>query len=199
MQSRVQQLIVALLSLAAVACASAPEHLYTLETAYPHPAARGVDAAVVVVGPISVPELIDRPQLVVHEGDYTIVISEQERWAAPLKESLPRVLAAELDRQSQHTRFLAASSVPVATPSAHLVIDITSLDINRDRGVTVVAQWAYRPVTNSAKPIERVSEVHADVTAPGYAGFADGVRRATVALADGIAAELPESISTDRL
>ena len=45
---------------------------------------------------MSVPELVDRPQLVVRLGANQVALEEQARWAEPLRGAIARVVAANL-------------------------------------------------------------------------------------------------------
>src|SRR6202043_41006 len=114
---------------------------------------------------------------------------EQERWAAPLKEQLPRLIAAELSRRIADRRFVSASSAAINSPSAHLLIDVSAVDMERASGVRLIAHWVYRPLSQTA-PIEGDAAAHTEVTLGGYAGYVDALRRANVAIADDIAARL---------
>jgi len=74
---------------------SVPSRFYTLDsTAHPD----GTPAAdyTVAVGPVSVPSAVDRPQFVVQEAPNRAAIDEFNRWAAPLDESIARVVAGDL-------------------------------------------------------------------------------------------------------
>lgn len=172
------------------ACASPRERLYSLEDVSPE-APAGVGArATVVIERVSLPDLVDRPQLVVREGTNDIRISEQERWATPLKESLPRLLAAELTRRIADRRFVPAASAAINTPSARLFIDVSYLDMARATGVHVLAHWVYRPVVRDALPLEGDAAAHTKIAMDGYSGYVDALRAAGIAIADNIAARL---------
>jgi len=173
-----------------VACASPREHLYSLEDASPDVPIGTSDRATVVIERVSVPEVVDRPQVVVREGTYHIRINEQERWATPLKESLPRLLATQLTQRMTDRRFVPASSAAINTPSARLFIDVSSMDLARATGVRVVAHWVYRPVSRDMVPIEGEAAAHTEITMDGYPGFVDALRRAGIAIAENIAAQL---------
>lgn len=172
------------------ACASPREHLYSLEDPTREFSVGASVRATVVLGPVSVPELVDRPQLVVRDGIYNIVAREQERWATPLKEALPRLLASELTRRVEDRRFVTSSSAVINTPSAHLLIDITQLDMARTEGVHVIAHWVYRPVARDTADIEGDVAAHSAVSMAGYAGYVDALERAGIAIADDIAVRL---------
>ena len=77
------------------ACATPPrESFYTLNA--PEPPAAAADAPSIAVGPVMIPEIVDRPQIVVRLGPNQVQIMEQARWAEPLKTGIARVVAANL-------------------------------------------------------------------------------------------------------
>ena len=83
-------------------CASSPPvHFYQLSAE----AAAGVAGTATVgtelriaVGPISLPEVVDRPQLVVRSGPNQVTLIDEHRWAESLKGEIPRVIADNLSR-----------------------------------------------------------------------------------------------------
>ena len=70
------------------------ESFFTLNAPEPPPAA--ADAPSITVGPVTIPEMVDRPQIVVRLGPNQVQILEQARWAEPLKIAIGRVVAANL-------------------------------------------------------------------------------------------------------
>ncbi|MGH8734575.1 MAG: PqiC family protein, partial [Burkholderiales bacterium] len=81
-------------------CGSPPkDRFYTLSAAG---VAANVTAAEardpIVVGPVTLPEVVDRPQLVVRIGANEVAILEQHRWAEPLKSEIPRLIARTLSQ-----------------------------------------------------------------------------------------------------
>jgi uncharacterized lipoprotein YmbA len=91
--------IVTLCAVAALAagCASPPSYFYTLSAAAA-PAATPAAAAKlsVVVGPVSIPAIVDLPQIVVSTGPNQVSIDEYNRWASPLQNNISRVVAENL-------------------------------------------------------------------------------------------------------
>jgi uncharacterized protein len=92
------------LGCALAACASAPIQFYTLhdgQASQARPA--GVDAGQslrpLYLASLSLPERVDRPQLVVRKSAEQVQILEQHVWAEPLKQAFGRGLAAELRTQ----------------------------------------------------------------------------------------------------
>ncbi|HET7158024.1 MAG TPA: ABC-type transport auxiliary lipoprotein family protein, partial [Burkholderiales bacterium] len=95
---------------------SPPERFYTLasEPAPTLSANTLANAVSIIVGPVSVPELVDRPQFVVRSGANRVEIAEQSRWAAPLKHEIPRVIADHLARFIEGARTTTSASRAVA-------------------------------------------------------------------------------------
>ena len=77
------------------ACASSPpSRFYTLSrTATPGAAPATLS---VIVGPVSIPGVVDLPQIVVSTGPYQVTIDEYTRWASPLPNNISRVVAENL-------------------------------------------------------------------------------------------------------
>lgn len=70
------------------------ESFFTLSAPELSPAS--ADAPSVAVGPVAVPDMVDRPQIVVRLNANQVQIVEQARWAEPLKSAIARVVAANV-------------------------------------------------------------------------------------------------------
>src|SRR5260370_4666931 len=64
----------------------------------------------IVVGPVTVPELVDRPQMVTRVAANEVALNEFARWAEPLKSDIPRAVAGDL------AQLLGADNVSVFPP-----------------------------------------------------------------------------------
>ena len=89
------------LTVAAVAgCSSDPTtRFYLLTPLSPGEKAReGGPSPAPVVGlrPVTLPEELDRPQIVTRVGSTQLQLAEFDQWAAPLRDNFPRVLAENL-------------------------------------------------------------------------------------------------------
>ncbi|MGZ8267752.1 MAG: PqiC family protein, partial [Burkholderiales bacterium] len=98
MSSRIRACAVAMLISLFSACGSPPkEHFYTLtDSAGSEPGALPILDYSVAVGPVFVPDAVDRPQFVLRMPGSEVRIAEQVRWAEPLKEGIARAVAATL-------------------------------------------------------------------------------------------------------
>jgi uncharacterized lipoprotein YmbA len=125
------------LSLLLLGCAAPPrERFYTLDA--PEPPVAAPDAATVAVGPVSVPEMVDRPQFVGRTTANEVVIAEQARWAEPLRSAIARVVAANLAAELGMRMAPPARS---ADADYRVVLDILRFDSGPDQAVLIDAAW----------------------------------------------------------
>ena len=178
----------ALSMLAATGCGSTPKtQFYTLGAGLAAPATVPAQAGYrVAVGPVTVPDVVDRPQLVVRLAPNRVELLEQHRWAEPLKNEIPRVIAADL------TRLLGAE---VSTESRdlnaeyHVRIEIGSFESLPGEGVALDALWSVRPrAAGAARSGRTALRVAAD--GPGYEALAAAHASALARLSRDIAAAI---------
>jgi uncharacterized lipoprotein YmbA len=187
MSIRYRQWMTALSVILLAACASPRPHFYSLHQPSPVSAVDARPRATVVVGPISIPALVDRPQLVLHENDYEVSVNEQQRWAAPLKDQLMELLAAGLSDRIANRQFVAASSAAINAPAARLSVDFLRLELSRTSGAQLVAHWVYRSASDGSPPIEGNATSHMLPSSNGFPANVDAMRRAVMAVTNDIA------------
>ncbi len=144
--------VAALLLLPQAGCAtSTPDHFFVLtdvERAVSPPS--GSYAGSLVVDPVSLPELVDRPQFVVQGERGRVMILEQQRWAEPLRSGVARLMAAQLGRLLGTTSVSSSDGV-LARPDHRVAVDIRRLDSAPGRGVTVEALWSVEGADGTSK------------------------------------------------
>ncbi|MGA8058094.1 MAG: PqiC family protein [Candidatus Binataceae bacterium] len=135
-------ILIALVAAAAASCASAPARFYNLDsTATPD----GVLAmrAAVMVGPVSVPAAVDRPEFVVQTAPNRVDVDEFNRWDAPLNEAIAQAVAGDL------VKLLGTpdvTSAPMANfaPAYRVTIDVQRFDSVPGQSALVEAVWTVR-------------------------------------------------------
>jgi uncharacterized protein len=132
---------------AAAGCASAPSRFYTLNSTA---TASGAPAAnyAVIVGPVTVPASVDRPQFTVQVAPNRVAIDEFNRWAAPLNENIARVLTGDL------VVLLGTPQVATAPLANFNPAYRVTIAIQRFETVAAVA------TTNGAVMVEAVWVIH---------------------------------------
>src|SRR5277367_3701173 len=87
--------LIAFVAAIAAGCASAPSRFYTLNSTAVSDGSPAASYAV-VVGPVSVPGLVDRPQFTILLGTNQVEVDEFDRWAEPLNDGIARAIAGDL-------------------------------------------------------------------------------------------------------
>src|SRR6478736_306004 len=84
----------------AAGCGSTPkESFYTLSVAPPAAPAAATSNVSVFVGPVTIPEEVDRSPMVLRTGPNQVELDELHRWAEPLKAAIPKGIAEALMQQ----------------------------------------------------------------------------------------------------
>lgn len=184
--------LVGLVMLLLNACASPRERYYLLEQSAPERSIAIASRSTVLLGPVVIPAEIDRPQIVVRKGPHEVAFNEQERWAVPLKEALPRIIAGELTRHGKNTRFVPIASGVAATAKAQLAIDFIRFEASYEAGATVALHWVYRASATNLPPLEGDVVARSRIETQGIEGLLDALRRATTESTDAMANLLPD-------
>jgi uncharacterized lipoprotein YmbA len=91
-----QRLISFLAVLLLACCGAGSKSFYVLTSDGPAPSGGGTGIG---VGPVTLAEYIDRPNLVIAESPNQLAVAEDHRWAGDLAASITRVTAAHLGRK----------------------------------------------------------------------------------------------------
>jgi uncharacterized lipoprotein YmbA len=190
---RLRILFSIVLSAGLCACASSPPVRYfSLDdgrpTAFASPS--GVSVAIVHV---DLPEVVDRPQLVVHSAGHRVQLSDRDRWAEPLRRQVPRLLARDLSVALDSARVVAlAMDAQEYAIDFKVVVDIQRLDVVSGQGVELDAVWRVEPRNGRAFFGRAMVREGLEATAASdeYAAAIDAQRRAFHAMAESIAAAI---------
>ena len=76
-------------------CAQPAKNFYVLTASGPTPSGGGISIG---VGPVTLAEYIDRPNLIIQQGPNQLAVADDHRWAGELSSSIARVTATNLGR-----------------------------------------------------------------------------------------------------
>jgi uncharacterized lipoprotein YmbA len=122
---------------------SEPSRFYLLSLANEPAAAaqNSEEGPSIEIGPVSLPEYLDRQQIVVRSSQNELRLAEYDRWAEPLKANFTRVLAGNLCDMLDTNRVSLFSGT-MAMPAAYRVaVDVTSFEAGPDGTVSLDARW----------------------------------------------------------
>jgi uncharacterized lipoprotein YmbA len=178
------------------ACGSSPqERFFTLASDPPAAASSSANAYLVVIGPVAVPELVDRPQLVLRTAPSRVEIAEQARWAAPLKSEIPRVVADHLARLLEGSRTAVFGERTSGAADYRVVIDVQRFESAPQQGATLQASWTLR--AQDGTPILGRTLV-TEPAGSGYEELVAAHSRALATLSREIATAIQASRATKR-
>lgn len=140
---------------------------------------------------VSLPELIDRPQLVVRMADNQVSIHEFRRWAEPLRRQIPHLLADELGRLLGSERVIAAPADGVGGDMDFVLrLDVQRLEARIGGGAEVDMLWYLE--SRQGKTVAGRSLVHEGAAGDDPAALVAAQRRALLRVAAEIAVRIGE-------
>ncbi|HEX9684783.1 MAG TPA: PqiC family protein [Burkholderiales bacterium] len=172
-------------------CGSSPKSsFYTLSSGAAPERAPATAPLNVAIAAVTVPDIVDRPQLVVRVAANQVTINEFARWAAPLKDEIPRVIADNLTRLLNGARVAThPQSGNVGTDYYLLAIGVQRFDSALGDAATVEVLWTVRPSKGGAPRTGR-SVVREPAGAAGYDALVAAHSRALAAVSRDIAEAL---------
>jgi uncharacterized lipoprotein YmbA len=137
--------VIAIVCLTLASCTSAPVHYFTLLA----PAERNDTGSATVdpvpflieVLPVDIPPQVDQMQLVVQEGESTVSVLDNERWAAPLNEELRSALSIALVQQLG-TQDVNGLPKPVGKPLLRVKLQVRRFESRLGQYVLLDVDWS---------------------------------------------------------
>lgn len=174
-------------------CGSSPvARFYTLKPDATLTSAQDAVPLHVVVSPVTIPDLVDRPQIVTRAADNQVLLGEFDRWGEPLKGDIARVIAADLGALLGSERvgvFESGSDVP---PVWRVRVDVMRFDSMPGEAVAVEALWTVWPPKKS-EPVMGRTIVREPVQGQGYDALVAAHDRALAAVSRDIAAAIRQA------
>jgi hypothetical protein len=150
---RINSCAAVLLAAATLAgCGSSPKaNFYTLGPAEAPARTEAKAAYSVALGPVGVPQTLDRPQIVTRTGTNQVTINEYERWAGPLRNEIARAIAANLSQQLGGVNVYTYPQSGSVDAQYRVMVDVQRFDAAPGEAATVEAVWTVRPLKGDAK------------------------------------------------
>lgn len=127
------------------ACATPPTHFYTLEPQSRPPVATstaGAKKPLIGIGPLSLPALLDRRQIVTRTENNGIQMAEFDQWAAPLKDNVIAVLSKNVAALQPNAIVRAYPWSVYGDVDYRVIIDISRFDTQLGKSASLEASWA---------------------------------------------------------
>lgn len=131
------------LSALVVGCGTAPrEQFYTLNA--PSLANGEAGSPLLVVAQVSLPEAVDRPQIVIREAQNQVNLLEQQRWASSLQSQFTQALTGHLQAALPQWQLAARQQHANREAKWTLWLDVHSFELSAKQGTRLEVSWSLR-------------------------------------------------------
>lgn len=190
MTGRVSRCLLLLAIIGLAGCGGSPPiHYYTLSAeASSDSGLAGPNERRITIGPVTLPDVIERPQLVLRTTPNRVTLIEEHQWAEPLQSEIPRVIAGNL------TRLLGTEQVSVYPQSAgdhaeyRVLVDVQKFESALGGRASIEAFWTVRKNSDGDPSVKSGhSSVDEPVNGASYEALAAAHSRALVRISRDIA------------
>jgi uncharacterized protein len=175
--------ILVIVLVAVTGCSSAPAKFYSLSSTSTPIGVAPANLAV-LVGPISIPAGVDRPEFVVQDSANKVDIEEFNRWSAPLNDSIAKVVAGDLSALLG-TPDVATAPLANFNAAYRVTIDVQRFDSIRGQGAVLDAVWVVRKANGETRTGRTVA--HETVQGDSFDALAAAHSRALARMSSDIA------------
>ncbi|HUO04873.1 MAG TPA: PqiC family protein [Candidatus Binataceae bacterium] len=164
-------------------CGTSPaSHFYSLDSAA-SPGNVPSTKAAILVGPVTIPDSVDRPEIVIRVAPNRVEVEEFDRWDAPLDDSIARAVAGDLAIQLGKA---TVTSAPLGNfnPDYRVSINVQNFESTRGRSALIDAVWTISKAggASSGRTVARET-----VNGDSFEALAAAHSRALAKLSDDIA------------
>ena len=148
------------------------------------------------VGPVRIPAYLDRSSIVVRTGEGEVELSDEHRWAEPLRDGIGRTLAENLSAMIPTD---AVAVFPWRTPwtvDYRVAVDILRFDGAPGRSVVLHARWRLLDAAGK-ELLLRAAVLQESIADSTYAALVAAESRLLAGLSRDIAAEIRSRLRKD--
>jgi uncharacterized protein len=192
----------ALVALLVGCSTSPPAQFYTL-TPEPFVAGDAVASAAfahpIAVGPVAVPEVVNRPQFVVRDGPNRVTVLEGQRWAEPLKSGIAEAVASYLSRDLNGARVTPMTQSAANDAQFDVALDVQRFEMIVGDAAVIEVVWTIKRRDASAAPmlgrsnVREPAQTSSDPSSNPYDALVAAQVRALASVSRDIAARLAET------
>ena len=149
-----------------------------------------LNAMIIGIGPVKIPEYLNRPQIVTMNNEKMLQFAQFDRWGESLDLGLARLIREDLTSILPGTKLTLYPWNPLVTVKYQVAVEIIQLDSDLAKDMHFVVQWTVIDVQNSKTVIIKRSEFRLPIVSHNYSGLAQTLSTACSSLSDQIAQAL---------
>ncbi|MEW6586560.1 MAG: PqiC family protein [Nitrospirota bacterium] len=142
------------------------------------------------IGPVEIPDYLDRPQIVTRSGLNELKVAEYDRWAGSLSENIAMAVRENLSFLLGTDRIFAYPWNSSSAIDYKLTIKIIRLDSIPGDYVALKAMWTVSSAQGNKEIVTRVTDYKEKLNASGYDAIVAATGKTFVNLSRDIAGEI---------
>ncbi len=171
------------------ACATGrPDHFYILSAAPANSSERAAPGTTVSLT-VSVPSLVDRPEMVFNTSADGVIVMEHERWAAPFSDMAADTLARDIERRRADLLVTERGHGGAHTAAFKITVDVVQVNLYQGGRASIEAQWRILDV-HTGKDVIGDDMFSAPVKGENGAAAAQALSDCVALFADRLVAQL---------
>jgi uncharacterized protein len=138
---------------------TAPSRFYVLSATDPTtaPSPSGLS---LLVGPVTLPRYLDRPQIVTRSNPNQLELAEYDRWGGRLDDNFARVLSQDISVHLNTSRVALFPRDQRSSDAVQISVDVSRFEkVGAHSDVELDAQWSISPPDRGAKPVIGTSRI----------------------------------------
>ena len=168
-------------------CATPPSHFYTVSG--PEAPASAASALTVAVGPVTIPGVVDRPEIALTVGENEVWFDEFNRWASPLADAIAIATAQNLSAGLNGPRVMTLGQAQPGGADYAVAIEVQRFDSVQGSYALLDAVYTVRRNTDGRTTIGRAT-VRETTSDKSYEALAAAHSRAVARMSRDIAQAL---------
>jgi hypothetical protein len=156
-------------------------------------AVKGAGDPLIGIGPLVLPEYLDRTRMVIRLDTNRVELSESHRWAAPLAENIALVLRQNLAGLLGSERFLFYPWEPSADVNYRIAVEVLRFEGDGFRAGVLEAAWSVVDGSGTGLAPVRRSVYRAETPSSDHSGLAAALSETLLKFSRDIARQVAEN------
>lgn len=144
-----------------------PSTFYMLRTTSTEKSTSGLEALAIGIGPVSVAEYLDRPQIVTRTGGVEVIVDQYHRWAGPVREAIVQIVVGEIAIQTGSQKVFSFPWPPATRLDYQLKANVGRFDATETGLARMEVHWGL--YVENQDMFARRSVYEAQAVGEGYA------------------------------
>ena len=146
----------------------------------------GHETLVIIVGPVTIPDVLNKSRIATGGTDGRYGLSEYHRWTGDVDRDFARALTEKLANGLGTEQVYVFPEAPSAQPNFRVLIDILAMDGDLGKEARLVVRWTLVNPKGEAQSISRRSEFKEQPADGGYDAWVASQRHNINRLGDAI-------------